>query len=303
MDQVLFQLLFPLEVSTWGQMLALPCPSLLCVSIFQIIKGKRIERKKKITSSLTNQTRKRTRQQRGLGPVKRAGPGSEAAGRPAGAKARRRRRRHVPDARSPLLTLVAAELGSWPAPRGSAAPAQGRPGRGGKFTAAGAGGLLSESGGSWTRAGRRAAGRGSECAGRRARRSVASRARPGPARRRRRGRRPRGGGAAEGGAARGRRASRGGSASGSVAQGRSPPVPAGPRLGWGAPRCVPRFGPRSSVGIAGSPLCRRRPPPPASPGRLQAPGSAPSLAAPGRASARRPLAGGLGSLRGPRRAA
>lgn len=48
LDQARFQLPFPSEVSTWGQLVALHRPSLLCVLFFfKIVKGKRTRKKKK----------------------------------------------------------------------------------------------------------------------------------------------------------------------------------------------------------------------------------------------------------------
>lgn len=139
--------------------------------------------------------------------------GAEVA--PARESAEARAKARGPDTRSPRLSRHARRA---VVPAG-AERKRGRGARGARAggVAAGSsrrrgrtGGLLSDGGGGQARAGRSAEGRGSERAGRGRRRSVANRARRGPARRR-----PRGGDAAEG---RGRRGGAGGRpASGSVA--------------------------------------------------------------------------------------
>lgn len=97
-----------------------------------------------------------------------------------GRQTRGRRRRYVLGAGSPRLP--GRPRGWDPARAEQERPAHRRPG-GGKFSAAGAGGLLSDRSRRRLDArGPRAAGRGSECAGRRPlARSLASPARPGPA--------------------------------------------------------------------------------------------------------------------------
>lgn len=144
LGQICFQVPSPPEVSAWGPLAALGCPAgcELFFLRFQIIKRKKKYGRKKITSSLSNQTQDTHKRAAAAGQEEscsraesRGGPGPAGPG----AKARRRRREHVPGARSSAASLVArsCDRGRRGDGSGLGIRAHNQPGPGRGFTAAG----------------------------------------------------------------------------------------------------------------------------------------------------------------------
>lgn len=129
LDQVSFQLPFSLAVSTWGQTVALRCPGWPCV-LFSFSNHKWKKNRKKKNHILLKQPRWEILRAAAAAFRDRGEDGLAGGCRgrrtcPVGAKARRPKARALPGRAVAAASPAAAELRSWPAPRGARCPAHG----------------------------------------------------------------------------------------------------------------------------------------------------------------------------------